>query len=105
MSDPHKPPPRGLRDLEDPTAAFPIGALRSGLPKRRSPAEEDTDRRHAVPLLDDDEDEDEYPELPLDGTRHRRVTVDLRFVALWLIAATMLAMMAAVAAAAALLLR
>lgn len=101
---------RRLRDLDNPTASFPIRSV--GVASGRRIREDDvqTELRKAVKFYDDDEPEldDEGQELELDKQPTRpkpAVSVDIRFVALWLVAASMLAMLAAVAAATAVLYR
>ena len=98
-----------MRDLDNPTAQFPIGAMyreaarRSkdgGSSGRLIPGMDDDD---ATELLDfDDEDTEEDVAL---GESKRRVTVDVRFFALWVAAAGVLGVLAAVAATAAVLYR
>jgi hypothetical protein len=92
---------RSLRDLEDPTHAFPIGAATrapsAGAPapatkKRRVTADDMLDLSEA-PITPDDDDYD-FPELP-----SRKPMIDARLVALWLVAATLLAVLAGLAAA------
>lgn len=95
------PERRSTRDIDNPTAQFPIGAMYRELAdkKKRSRAGDPDD----TALLDwEEEDTDEVREAP---EPKRRVTVDLRFFALWLAAAGILGLLAAVAAAAALLYR
>lgn len=100
---------RRLRDLDNPTASFPIRSVGVASGRRIREDEVQTELRKAVKFYDDDEPElDEGQHLELDREPPRAkpaVTVDIRFVALWLVAASILAMLAAVAAATAVLYR
>jgi len=78
--------PRGneaLRDLEDPTHAFPIGG------KRKKVDSEDDLLMLDPPIRIDDEDEGDFPE----PTTPKRPAIDARLVALWLVVASLLAVL------------
>jgi hypothetical protein len=107
MADARKTPNSQLRDLDNPTAAFPIGALNANdgrRPGRRRGRldEDETELRPMVRARGADDDDEIDVELDAASMQAppRRVTLDLRFLALWLIAASGLAMLAAVATAA-----
>lgn len=106
-------PQRRVRDLDNPTAQFPIGAMYQAARRAKDGGSRD---RAAIPgagLLDEDDDatelldwdeEDTEDNVDLPGSK-RRVTVDVRFFALWVAAAGVLGLLAAAAATAAILYR
>jgi hypothetical protein len=90
--------PRGnqsLRDLEDPTHAFPIGG-RGKAPKSLANSDEFL-LLNDPPITAADEDDGDYPDTPPRATPQ----IDARLVAVWLVLATVLSILAALAAAAA----
>jgi hypothetical protein len=106
MADRKKSATQRLRDLDNPTAAFPIGALNRGTPPTRHALEEDeTERRPMsragrIPIRlgfsDDDEDYDDSRAFPLPP---EPVSVDPRLLVVGLLVATGIAMLGAVIAA------
>jgi hypothetical protein len=92
----------GLRDLEAPTHAFPIGTAGPKSRARRRTTDVDEIFLGEAPVVH--RGDDDYPDTPAPPPR-RPVMVDARWVAAWLAAATMLAVIAALAGAIAFLYR
>jgi hypothetical protein len=93
--------PRPVRDLENPTAQFPIGAMyrRKQEESRTGPTDEPEDDTELLDWDDPrhEEDDDEFSE-PV-----RRRGFDMWVFALWLVAAAVLGLLAAAVATAAVL--
>jgi hypothetical protein len=103
MAERKNSPTSRLRDLDNPTAAFPIGALHRGTPAARPAVEEDETERRPLPRIpihskfsDDDEEDYDTSAFPV---QPEPWSVDPRLLAVGLLAVTGVAMCGAVVAA------